>query len=53
MRDEVQIAVSILVGFLLGIFTVVFTTNLDAAVGTAMVSFALTFLGIDTFVDGD
>lgn len=53
MRDEVQIAVSVLVAFLVGIFVVVYSTNLDAGVGTGLVSFAVTFLAIDTFMEDD
>lgn len=49
MNENLEILTAILVASLVGIFTIVFTSSGDGALVAWLVSFALTFLGTQTF----
>lgn len=49
MNENLEIAVALLVAFLVGIYTIVFTGSSDAAMLVWFLSFVLTFLAAQTF----
>ena len=49
MNENLEIAVALLVGFVVGIFTIVFTGSTDAVMVAWSISFVLTFLATQTF----
>lgn len=51
MNENMELAVALLVAFVVGIFTIMFTGSSDAGLVSWLVSFALTFLAIQTFTE--
>lgn len=49
MNENLEIAVALLVAFVVGIYTIVFTGSSDAGLVSWFTSFAVTFLAIQTF----
>lgn len=49
MNENLEIAVAVLVAFLVGIFTIVFSGSRDAVMIAWSISFVLTFLATQTF----
>lgn len=49
MNENMELTVALLVAFVVGIFTFVFTASLNVAKVAWFVSFVLTFLAIQTF----
>lgn len=49
MNENLEVSTALLVAFVVGIFTIVFTGSTDGALVAWLVSFALTFLGAQTF----
>lgn len=53
MNENMELAVALLVAFVVGIFTIVFTGSSDGALVAWLVSFGLTFLATQTQVKED
>ena len=49
MNENLEVLTAVLVGFLVGIFTIVFTGSRDAVMIAWSISFVLTFLAAQTF----
>lgn len=49
MNENLEVLTAVLVAFLVGIFTIVFTGSSDGALVAWWVSFGLTFLATQTF----
>ena len=49
MNENMEILTAVLVTFVVGIFTIVFTGSTDGALVAWLVSFVLTFLATQTF----